>query len=35
VIAVRNGRKERYLDGTDPTEFVDYTTPENDVNSLK
>ncbi len=26
---------EEYLNGTDPTEFVDYTKPENNVNSLE
>ena len=26
---------EEYLNGTDPTEFVDYTKPENNVNTLK
>ena len=26
---------EEYLNGTDPTEFVDYTKPENNVNMLK
>ncbi len=26
---------EEYLNGTDPTEFVDYTIPENNVNTLK
>ncbi|MDE0010950.1 MAG: thrombospondin type 3 repeat-containing protein [Candidatus Poribacteria bacterium] len=26
---------EEYLNGTDPTEFVDYTQPENNVNTLK
>lgn len=25
---------EEYLNGTDPTEFVDYTKPENNVNTL-
>jgi hypothetical protein len=26
---------EEYLNGTDPTEFVDYTKPKNNVNTLK
>jgi pectate lyase len=26
---------EEYLNGTDPTEFVDYSRPENNVNTLK
>ena len=26
---------EEYLNGTDPTEFVDYTKPENNINSLE
>lgn len=26
---------EEYLNGTDPTEFVDYTKPENNVNTLE
>ena len=26
---------EEYLNGTDPTAFVDYTKPENNVNTLK
>ncbi len=26
---------EEYLNGTDPTEFVDYTKSENNVNTLK
>ena len=26
---------EEYLNGTDPTQFVDYTKPENNVNTLK
>ena len=26
---------EEYLNGTDPTEFVDYTKPENNINTLK
>ena len=26
---------EEYLNGTDPTEFVDYTLPENNRNTLK
>ena len=25
---------EEYLNGTDPTEFIDYTKPENNINSL-
>jgi len=25
---------EEYLNGTDPTEFVDYTKPENNINTL-
>lgn len=26
---------EEYLNGTDPTEFVDHTNPENNINSLE
>ena len=26
---------EEYLNGTDPTVFVDYTKPENNINTLK
>ena len=26
---------EEYLNGTDPTEFVDYTKPENNINTLE
>ena len=26
---------EEYLNGTDPTDFVDYTKPENNINTLK
>ena len=26
---------EEYLNGTEPTKFVDYTKPENNVNTLK
>ena len=26
---------EEYLNGTNPTEFVDYTKPENNINTLK
>jgi pectate lyase len=26
---------EEYLNGTDPTKFVDYTRPENNINTLK
>jgi hypothetical protein len=26
---------EEYLNGTDPTKFIDYAKPENNVNTLK
>jgi pectate lyase len=26
---------EEYLNGTDPTKFIDYSKPENNVNTLK
>jgi hypothetical protein len=26
---------EEYLNGTDPTEFVDYAKPKNNINTLK
>lgn len=30
-----DGYIEEYLKGTDPTKFVDYSKPENNINSLK